>query len=173
MGYYILDIQTLDAVWTNTITMLIVIVCTMISIWYTKQYTYVSKNWDQLKCQPEYTAFAFLYGKSTGKTLDSCYRVKTTQNSIIQKSLSPVQHEIDQNRSILLKTEKKVIDLSGELQQMTDELKNPHREQTAQNLANSMKNNIDSARESLKRILNAIIIQSNIQNGMIKTARNL
>jgi len=173
MGYYVLDIQTLDAVWTNTITMLIVIVSTMISIWYTKQYTYVTKNWDQLKCQPEYTAFAFLYGKSTGKTLDSCYRDADNQSSVIQKSLAPVQYDIEKNRRQLSSTERKVFDLSGELQKMNEELENPKRTENAKNLAKSIQNNIEAAKESLRKILTAVIVQSNIQNGIIRSTKSL
>jgi hypothetical protein len=173
MSYYVLDIQTLDANWTGTLIMLIIIFSTMISIWYTQKFAYVSKHWDQIKCQPEYTAFAFLYGQSTGKTLDSCYRVKNTSNSVLESSLSKMSKNVEETSTEVSNTAKQIMDLSGQLQKLDQEIKNPGEDETATNLVVSAQNNLQVAKQGLQKIIASLIIQANVNNGMISVAKSI
>jgi SMC interacting uncharacterized protein involved in chromosome segregation len=129
-------------------------------------YLHIYTNWDSIKCKSGAFYVAPLFGKDSKKTLDEC--IKLSQEETIDKSLKPVN--------------KKIIDINNDIDELN--MKVATSKKNAADMGSSINSqlfdatsgiqqNILYVKNALSKILGAIVLSTNMNNGAITSTQAL
>lgn len=130
------------------------------------KYVYLKSNWDSVMCDNGLFFVAPFFGESSEETLKKC-SVKNLEDSIQSK---------------LLPYDLKISSMNTELQRLNTELQNVENQNdeyvvetdnNIDNIATTTRRNIEYVKNSLEKIITSMIISTNINNGVLNSAKTL
>ena len=150
----------------KTTSILLVIFIIFFTYWFIMYYLHIYTNWDSIKCKSGAFYVAPLFGKDSKKTLDEC--IKLSQEETIDKSLKPVN--------------KKIIDINNDIDELN--MKVATSKKNAADMGSSINSqlfdatsgiqqNILYVKNALSKILGAIVLSTNMNNGAITSTQAL
>jgi hypothetical protein len=130
------------------------------------KYVYLKSNWDSVMCDNGLFFVAPFFGENSEETLRKCSE-KNLEDSIQNKllpydiKLSSMNTEIDRLNKNLQGVEKQNDDYVVETDNNID------------NIATTTRRNIEYVKNSLEKIITSMIISTNINNGVLNSAKTL
>lgn len=150
----------------KTTSVIFVLIIIAFFYWVIYQYNYVLKNWEDVKCKNGNFYVATLYGKNKEETIKEC--TKMEQQDAIDKSLMPIYNKIDE-------IGKKISNVGVNINnvQINADNKNDNIQNVLSNFTISIQKNILYVKESLSKIIGALVLSTYITDGTIKTTKVL
>jgi hypothetical protein len=150
----------------KTTSILLVIFIIFFTYWFIMYYLRIYTNWDSIKCKSGAFYVAPLFGKDSKKTLDEC--IKLSQEETIDKSLKPVNkkiininNDIDELNMKVATSKKNAADMGSSINsQLFD-------------ATSGIQQNILYVKNALSKILGAIVLSTNMNNGVITSTQAL
>lgn len=164
---YIFDLTVNDNLWKDTIITTTLFSITMVLISQLGHFFEVTNNWDRMRCRPEVMSYAWLYGKNTNKNMEYC--LENAGMQIKQSNLvSPIVNNINSNYNEM---NKKLNATNDNLNTLKNRAKSVDVSINKQNkeIGEMMRKNIIALRESVKKVFSRLIVQNNINKGVLKT----
>lgn len=150
----------------KTTSVIFVFIIIAFFYWVIYQYNYVLKNWEDVKCNNDNFYFAQLYGKNKEETIKECTKIE--QQNAIDKSLKPIYNKIDE-------ISKKISNVGVNINnvQLNANNKNENIQNILSNFTINVQKNILYVKESLSKIIGALILSTYVTDGTIKTTKVL
>lgn len=150
----------------KTTSVIFVFIIVAFFYWVIYQYNYVLKNWEDVKCKNGNFYFAQLYGKNKEETIKECTKIE--QQNAIDKSLEPIYNKINE-------ISKKISNVGVNINnvQINANNKNENIQNILSNFTINVQKNILYVKESLSKIIGALILSTYVTDGTIKTTKVL
>ena len=146
----------------KTTSVFLVIFIIFFTFWVIMYYLHTYANWDSVKCNNGAFYIAPLFGKDSKKTLNEC--IMLSQEETINKHLIPVNKKIiniNDNIDVLkMKVAAKPTDNGSINSKLFD-------------ATSAIQQNILYVKNALSKILGAIVLSTNMNNGMITSTQAL
>jgi len=142
---------------TSVLLILIIIGITTFLAYY---YIYIYLNWETEKCKEGRFFIAPLFGQDSEKTLDKCLEKK--EQLAIHNALSSINTKLDT--------------LEGSMNEINNEISdidNSGLVNKPVTISGNLQKNLLYVRDSLKKILSAVIISTHMNNGVLTTTQSL
>ncbi len=166
---YVFNLDIQDDLWTSTIYIMVLFVYVMFGIYYSSVFLRINTG-NVLYCNPDSLTFmwmyAWIFGKKSEEEINKCL-MQDNKDSI---------YDIQNPIKVELNSLKKQIDTSmNELQKNYDMMANEYNqsESKVNNLAIALQNNVLKIKESLQKIIAAMIIRGHMNDGALKVVKQI
>lgn len=166
---YIFDLTVKDNLWKDPIIFTTLFSIMMISIASIGNFFEVKNNWSRMRCRPEVMPFAWIYGEDQHNNMEYCLEnagLQVKQSDIVAPTMTKINNI---NNTIT----KKVQDTQNILSTLTKKIETADLSNTNQNknLAVSIQKNILFLKEGMQKALAQLVLQKNMNNGVLTTTR--
>jgi hypothetical protein len=150
----------------KTTSVILVIFIIFITFWIVLRYVYIYSNWNNVKCKDGIFYVAPLFGKDSTKTINEC--MKEAEESAINKSLTPINEKINDINTNIDKLDMKIEKSKSNASNMGSSINSSLFDATS-----GIQQNILYVKNALAKILGAIILSTNMNNGTITSTQAL
>ncbi len=150
----------------KTTSVILVLFIIFITAWFIMYYLHIYTNWDSIKCRSGAFYVAPIFGKDSKKTLDEC--IKLSQEETIEKSLKPVNKKIIRINDDIDELNMKVATTKKNAANMGSSINSQLFDATS-----GIQQNILYVKNALSKILGAIVLSTNMNNGVITSTQAL
>lgn len=166
---YLFNLDIEDDLWSKTIMILFIFIYILLGYFYASKFLRIGEG-DPVYCNPDSMTFMWLYawifGKKSEQEIQKCL-LKDNAN-IVNQIQNPLKVEIDQKKQ----------QIDNELAIMQTNYKKMEKEYNqsetkVNNLAVALQDKVLAIRESIQKIMAAIVVRGHMNDGALKVVKQL
>ena len=165
---YIFDLTVNDNLWKDTIITTTMFSITMVLISQLGHYFEVTNNWDRMRCRPEVMSYAWLYGKDSNKNMEYCLEnagIQVKQSNLVSPIVNNINSNYNEMNQKLNATNDNLINLKNRAKNVDVSINKQNKE-----IGEMVRKNVLALKESVKKVFAKLVVQNQINNGVLKTS---